>query len=127
MRHAARAGRRVLEREPARAGPRRGRRGRQRVEEEVSRKFPELKYARVDSDSMRGSRDGSLPEFYRYMIDAASMDFGAVTDHSAGGDVEGAVRALDTAVHEYVHLILAEHGYVRRFGRPHVFRICCFS
>jgi len=35
-----------------------------------------------------GSNDGSVPEFFRYMLDAASMDFGAVTDHSAGGDVE---------------------------------------
>jgi len=31
-----------------------------------------------------GASDGSLPEFYRYMIDAASMDFGASTDHQGG-------------------------------------------
>jgi primosomal protein N' (replication factor Y) len=31
--------------------------GTQRVEEELSRKFPELKFARVDSDSMRSSKD----------------------------------------------------------------------
>jgi primosomal protein N' (replication factor Y) len=31
--------------------------GTQRVEEEVARKFPKLRFARVDSDSMRGSRD----------------------------------------------------------------------
>ena len=31
--------------------------GTQRVEEEIIRKFPDLKYARVDSDTMRGSRD----------------------------------------------------------------------
>ena len=31
--------------------------GTQRVEEEIARKFPDLKYARVDSDTMRGSRD----------------------------------------------------------------------
>ena len=31
--------------------------GTQRVEEEIAKKFPTLKYARVDSDSMRGSRD----------------------------------------------------------------------
>src|SRR5438270_7894677 len=31
--------------------------GTQRVEEELSRKFPDLKYARVDSDSMHGSKD----------------------------------------------------------------------
>jgi primosomal protein N' (replication factor Y) len=31
--------------------------GTQRVEEELSRKFPQVTYARVDSDSMRGTRD----------------------------------------------------------------------
>jgi primosomal protein N' (replication factor Y) (superfamily II helicase) len=31
--------------------------GTQRVEEELTAKFPELKYARVDSDTMRGSKD----------------------------------------------------------------------
>jgi primosomal protein N' (replication factor Y) len=31
--------------------------GTQRVEEELSKKFPDLRFARVDSDSMRGSRD----------------------------------------------------------------------
>lgn len=31
--------------------------GTQRVEEELTKKFPELKFARVDGDSMRGSKD----------------------------------------------------------------------
>jgi len=31
-----------------------------------------------------GTADGSLQDFYRYMIDAASMDFGASTDHQGG-------------------------------------------
>src|SRR5205823_2270604 len=31
--------------------------GTQRVEEEISKKFPDLKFARVDSDSMRSSKD----------------------------------------------------------------------
>ncbi|MEZ5352264.1 MAG: hypothetical protein R2762_06470 [Bryobacteraceae bacterium] len=31
-----------------------------------------------------GATDGSLEDFYRYMIDAASMDFGASTDHQGG-------------------------------------------
>ena len=35
-----------------------------------------------------GRADGSLIDFFRYMYDAASMDFGAVTDHNAGGDNE---------------------------------------
>jgi hypothetical protein len=31
-----------------------------------------------------GANDGNLQDFYRYMIDAASMDFGASTDHQGG-------------------------------------------
>ncbi len=44
--------------------------GTQRVEEELARKFPDLKYARVDSDSMRGSRDyeSTLGKFARKEI-----------------------------------------------------------
>jgi hypothetical protein len=39
-------------------------------------------------DSSGGMVDGSLFDFYRYMLDAAAMDFGAVTDHNSGGDYE---------------------------------------
>jgi primosomal protein N' (replication factor Y) len=44
--------------------------GTQRVEEELSRKFPDLKYARVDSDSMRGKGDyeKTLGQFARREI-----------------------------------------------------------
>ncbi len=35
-----------------------------------------------------GGNDGSAIDFYRYMIDAAAMDYGAITDHNAGGDYE---------------------------------------
>ncbi|MBM3727594.1 MAG: hypothetical protein FJW40_19515 [Acidobacteria bacterium] len=31
-----------------------------------------------------GTQDGSLQDFYRYMIDAGAMDFGASTDHQGG-------------------------------------------
>jgi hypothetical protein len=31
-----------------------------------------------------GTNDGNLQDFYRYMIDAAGMDFGASTDHQGG-------------------------------------------
>jgi hypothetical protein len=31
-----------------------------------------------------GAQDGSLLDFYRYMIDVAAMDFGASTDHQGG-------------------------------------------
>ncbi len=37
------------------------------------------------SHDLGGSADGSLIDFYRYMIDAAAMDFGAITDHQMGG------------------------------------------
>jgi hypothetical protein len=37
------------------------------------------------SQDLGGSPDGSLLDFYRYMIDGAAMDFGAVTDHQMGG------------------------------------------
>ena len=33
-----------------------------------------------------GAGDGSLEDYFRYMIDAAPMDTGIVTDHNAGGD-----------------------------------------
>ncbi len=44
--------------------------GTQRVEEELTRKFPDLKYARVDSDSMRGKGDyeKTLGQFARREI-----------------------------------------------------------
>ena len=32
-----------------------------------------------------GVRDGSLPDLYRYSLDAAELDFGASTDHQGGG------------------------------------------
>jgi len=35
-----------------------------------------------------GRVDGSILDFFRYMIDANGADFGAITDHSAGGDYE---------------------------------------
>ncbi len=39
-------------------------------------------------DSSGGMVDGSVFDFYRYMLDGAAMDFGAVTDHNSGGDSE---------------------------------------
>ncbi len=38
--------------------------------------------------SWDGAGDGSLEDYYRYNVDAASMDTGIVTDHNMGGDVE---------------------------------------
>ncbi len=36
----------------------------------------------------QGNIDGSLFDFYRYMIDVASMDFGSITDHYGGATYE---------------------------------------
>ena len=38
------------------------------------------------SMDLRGSPDGSLLDFYRYMLDAAAMDWGFVSDHQYGAD-----------------------------------------
>ena len=38
--------------------------------------------------SFDGDLDGGPLEFYRYMIDAAAMDYGALTDHHAGDNKE---------------------------------------
>ncbi len=35
-----------------------------------------------------GAGDGSVEDYFRYMMDAASMDTGIISDHSAGGDNE---------------------------------------
>ncbi len=36
----------------------------------------------------RAVPDGSALDFYRYVLDAAALDFGLITDHQAGGDRE---------------------------------------
>lgn len=40
------------------------------------------------SPDLRAVPDGSVMDFYRYMLDAASMDFGIISDHQYGGDRE---------------------------------------
>ena len=36
----------------------------------------------------RGTPDGSILDFYRYMLDAAAMDFGLISDHQYGAERE---------------------------------------
>ena len=43
------------------------------------------RHTEISSD---GSGDGSVEDYYRYMIDAAQMDTGIIGDHNQGGDVE---------------------------------------
>ena len=55
----------------------------------TSRVFKGDLYRHTELSTDGGGRmDGSILDFFRYMIDAAAMDFGAITDHSAGGDYE---------------------------------------
>jgi hypothetical protein len=67
-----------------------------------------------------GFRDSSLLDFYRYMIDAAAMDFGASTDHNAGGDYEywwWLTQKL-TDVHHLPGSYVALYGYERSAVYP---------
>ena len=38
--------------------------------------------------SADGAGDGSVEDYFRYMMDAAAMDTGIISDHNAGGDNE---------------------------------------
>jgi hypothetical protein len=40
------------------------------------------------SMDLRGSPDGSVLDFYRYMLDAGAMDWGMISDHQYGSDRE---------------------------------------
>ncbi len=40
------------------------------------------------SMDLRGAPDGSILDFYRYMLDAAAMDWGLISDHQNGADRE---------------------------------------
>jgi len=67
-----------------------------------------------------GTGDSSLLDFYRYMIDAASMDFGAVTDHQAGGDNLYSYWYIQKTT-EMFHLpdrYVSLHGYERSAVYP---------
>ena len=46
------------------------------------------RHTELSLDTAGGLIEGSLFDFYRYMLDVAAMDFGAVTDHNGGGDYE---------------------------------------
>jgi hypothetical protein len=72
------------------------------------------------SQDQGGLSDGSLPEFYRYMIDAAGMDFGASTDHQAGGIDYWAFVTLKMAdMYHQPARFVPLYGYERNLGFPH--------
>ena len=71
------------------------------------------------SQDVGGIDDGSLPEFYRYMIDAAEMDFGASTDHQAGGtDFWNAMTQKLADMYHFPERFSTLYGYERNPGNP---------
>ena len=71
------------------------------------------------SQDVGGISDGSLPEFYRYMIDAAEMDFGASTDHQAGGtDFWNAMTQKLADMYHFPDRFSTLYGYERNPGNP---------
>lgn len=77
----------------------------------------------------RGNLDGSLFDFYRYMLDVAAMDFGAVTDHNSGGDSEYAWWLIEKSCDLYYlpESFVTLYGYERSlpfpFGHRNIFHI----
>jgi len=72
------------------------------------------------SPDQGGYEDGSLPEFYRYMIDAADMDFGASTDHQAGGiDYWNFLTLKMADMYHFPERFVPLYGYERNLGFPH--------
>ena len=71
------------------------------------------------SPDVGGLGDGTLFESYRYMIDAAGLDFGAPTDHQGGGVDYSAFMILKAA--DMYHLrdrFVTFYGYERNPTRP---------
>jgi len=72
------------------------------------------------SQDVGGLDDGSLPEFYRYMIDAAAMDFGASTDHQAGGtDYWNFLTWKMADMYHFPERFSTLFAYERNLGNPH--------
>ena len=66
-----------------------------------------------------GTIDGSLPEFYRYMLDASSMDFGASTDHQGGAhDYWWWYSQKMTDMHHLPGTYVSLFGYERSVNYP---------
>ena len=63
------------------------------------------------SMDLRGSPDGSILDFYRYMLDAAAMDWGFISDHQYGAD-----RTYWWWLTEKVADIFHTEGYASLFG-----------
>lgn len=72
------------------------------------------------SQDQGGQDDGTIIEFYRYMIDAADMDFGASTDHQAGGtDYWNTMTQKLADMYYFPQRFTPLYGYERNIANPH--------
>ncbi len=72
------------------------------------------------SQDQGGQDDGTIIEFYRYMIDAAAMDFGASTDHQAGGtDYWNTMTQKLADMYYFPQRFTPLYGYERNIANPH--------
>ena len=62
--------------------------------------------------STDGAGDGSIEDYFRYMLDAAAMDTGIVSDHNAGNDDEYSWWRTEKAI----DLFLIPNRYTPMFG-----------
>ena len=75
-----------------------------------------------------GGNDGSLQDFYRYMIDAAAMDFGASTDHQGGAwDYWWWYSQKMSDMHHVPGAYAAIYGYERSATQPNGHRNMFFA
>lgn len=84
------------------------------------------RHTEISSD---GSGDGSLEDYFRYMIDAAAMDTGIVADHNAGNNDEYSWWRTEKAIDLF--LIPGRYtpmfGYERSPGYPNGHRNVVFA
>ncbi len=79
--------------------------------------------------SQDGSGDGSVEDYFRYMLDAAQMDTGIITDHNAGGDDEYTWWRTEKA-HDLFHIrdrFTPLFGYERSVAYPNGHRNIVFA
>jgi hypothetical protein len=76
-----------------------------------------------------GAGDGSVEDYFRYMLDAAQMDIGTITDHNAGGDDEYTWWRTEKA-HDIFHIrdrFTPLFGYERSVAYPNGHRNIVFA
>jgi len=72
------------------------------------------------SQDQGGLDDGTVIDFFRYMIDVADMDFGALTDHQAGGtDYWNFMTLKLTDMYHFPARFTPLYGYERNLANPH--------